>query len=44
MKGLVVYDSVYGNTKMIAEAIAEQISAEGHEAVVQSGFRCIIGW
>ena len=36
MKGLVVYDSVYGNTKMIAEAISEQIRAEGHEAVVQS--------
>jgi len=36
MKGLVVYDSVYGNTKMVADAIAEQIRAEGHEAVVQS--------
>jgi flavodoxin len=32
MKGVVVYDSVYGNTKMVAEAIAEQIRAEGHEA------------
>jgi len=36
MKGLVVYDTVYGNTKMIAEAIAEQIREEGHEAIVQS--------
>lgn len=32
MKGLVVYDSYYGNTKTVAEAIAEQLKAEGHEA------------
>jgi flavodoxin len=32
MKGLVVYDSVYGNTKMVAEAIAHQIEDEGHQA------------
>jgi flavodoxin len=36
MKGLVVYDSVYGNTKLVAEMIAEGIRAEGHEAAVQS--------
>ncbi len=32
MKGIVAYDSVHGNTKQIAEAIAEQIRSEGHEA------------
>ncbi|MBU1914613.1 MAG: flavodoxin domain-containing protein [Thermoplasmatota archaeon] len=32
MKGAVVYDSVYGNTKLVAEAIAEQIRADGHSA------------
>jgi flavodoxin len=32
MKGVVAYDSVYGNTKQVAEAIAEQIRSEGHEA------------
>jgi len=31
MKGVVAYDSVYGNTKQVAEAIAEQIRSEGHE-------------
>jgi flavorubredoxin len=31
MKGIVAYDSVYGNTKQVAEAIAEQIRSEGHE-------------
>ncbi len=36
MKGLVVYDSYYGNTKAVAEAIAEEIRAMGHEAVMQS--------
>lgn len=36
MKGLVVYDSVYGNTKKIAEAIAEEIRAEGHEVAIRS--------
>ncbi len=34
MKGLVVYDSVYGNTKMVAEAIAQQIKDEGHNAEI----------
>lgn len=32
MKGVVVYDSVYGNTKLVAEAIADQLKSEGHEA------------
>ena len=36
MKGAVVYDSVYGNTRLVAEAIAEQIRASGHEAEVIS--------
>lgn len=31
MKGIVVYDSVYGNTKKVAEAIAHQIEKDGHE-------------
>lgn len=31
MKGIVVCDSVYGNTKQVAEAIAEEIRSEGHE-------------
>jgi menaquinone-dependent protoporphyrinogen IX oxidase len=36
MKGIVVYDSYYGNTKRVAEAIAEQIRADGHEAELRS--------
>jgi flavodoxin len=36
MRGLVAYDSVYGNTKQIADAIAEEIKAAGHEAQVMS--------
>jgi flavodoxin len=32
MKGVVVYDSVYGNTKQVGEAIAETIRAMGHQA------------
>jgi flavodoxin len=32
MKGIVVFDSVYGNTKQVAVAIAEQIRADGHSA------------
>ncbi len=31
MKAAVVYDSVFGNTKLIAEAIAEQLREEGLE-------------
>ncbi|MCX6650958.1 MAG: flavodoxin domain-containing protein [Methanomassiliicoccales archaeon] len=34
MKSMVVFDSVYGNTKMVAEAIADQIKADGNEAVL----------
>lgn len=36
MKGVVVYDTYYGNTKRVAEAIAEQIKAEGHEAELRN--------
>lgn len=36
MKGIVAYDSVYGNTKKVAETIAEQIRAEGHEAELRN--------
>jgi menaquinone-dependent protoporphyrinogen IX oxidase len=32
LKGLVAYDSYYGNTKLVAEAIADELKAEGHEA------------
>lgn len=32
MNGIVVYDSYYGNTKLVALAIAEQIKSEGHNA------------
>lgn len=32
MKGVVAYDSVYGNTQKVAEALAEEIRAQGHEA------------
>jgi len=32
MKGIVVYDSTYGNTKKIAETIAETLKASGIEA------------
>jgi flavodoxin len=34
MKGIVTYDSVHGNTRQVAEAIAEQIRAEGHQVDV----------
>ena len=36
MKGIVVYDSYFGNTKKVAETIVEQIKAEGHEAELRS--------
>ncbi len=35
MKGLVLYRSHYGNTKQVAEAIAEAAGAAGHAATVQ---------
>jgi flavodoxin len=34
LKGIVAYDSVHGSTKQAAEAIAEQIKAEGHQVEV----------
>ncbi len=34
MKGVVAFDSVHGNTKIVAEAMAEQIKSEGHEVVL----------
>ena len=36
MKGIVAYDTYYGNTKKVAETIVEQIKAEGHEAELRS--------
>ena len=36
MKGIVAYDSVYGNTKQVAEAIAEQVRSDGHEVELVS--------
>ena len=34
MKGIVAYDSIYGNTERVAQAIAEEIRAQGHEVEV----------
>jgi menaquinone-dependent protoporphyrinogen IX oxidase len=31
MKAVVVYDTYYGNTKLVAEAIADELKTEGHE-------------
>jgi len=36
LKGVVVYDSYFGNTKAVAEAIVEQIKADGHDAELRS--------
>jgi len=36
MKVLVAYHSLYGNTKQVAEAIADQVKSEGHELKLQS--------
>jgi flavodoxin len=36
MKGVVVYDTYYGNTKIVADAIADQLKSEGHVAEVRS--------
>jgi flavodoxin len=36
MKGTIVYDSYYGNTKIVAQAIAEELKAEGHDAELRS--------
>lgn len=35
MKALVLFISHYGNTKQVAETIAQQITASGHEVVIQ---------
>jgi flavodoxin len=35
MKGLISFRSHYGNTKQVAESIAQQITAQGHEAIIQ---------
>ncbi len=34
MKGIVAFDSVYGNTLQVAMAIAEELRAQGHEVEV----------
>ena len=36
MKGVVVYESYYGNTKILAEAIAEQLKVEGYKVELRS--------
>jgi flavodoxin len=36
MKAVVVYDTYYGNTKQVAEAIVEQVRSEGYEAELRS--------
>jgi len=36
MKGMVVFDSFYGNTRKVAEAIAAQMISEGHHADIVS--------
>lgn len=35
MKALILYRSFYGNTKQVAEAIAAELRATGHEAAVR---------
>ena len=34
MKGIVAFDSMYGNTKNVAEAMADEIRAQGHEVAL----------
>jgi flavodoxin len=36
MKGVVIYESYYGNTKILAEAIAQQLEVDGHEVELRS--------
>jgi len=36
LKGIVAYDTYYGNTKIVAEAILEQIKSDGHEGELRS--------
>ena len=35
MKALILYRSYYGNTKQVAELIAQQLNASGHQSTVQ---------
>jgi menaquinone-dependent protoporphyrinogen IX oxidase len=51
MKALILYRSYYGNTRLVAEAMAHEIEAIGHEVVLQdlrkglpelSGFSCAL--
>lgn len=37
MKALVIYDSVFGNTEQIAQAIANALAAQGEVELVQAG-------
>jgi flavodoxin len=37
MKTLVIYDSVYGNTEKIAQAIAEELLAQGEVTIRRVG-------
>ena len=43
MKALVLYRSYYGNTRRVAEAIAERLAAKGHAVVVQDVRRALPG-
>ena len=43
MKALVLYRSHYGNTRRVAEAIAERLAAKGHAVVVQDVRRRLPG-
>jgi flavodoxin len=36
LKAVVVYDTYYGNTKRVAEAVADELKAEGHEVDLRS--------
>jgi menaquinone-dependent protoporphyrinogen IX oxidase len=36
LKGIVAYDTYFGNTRRVAETMVEQIKAEGHEADLRS--------
>jgi multimeric flavodoxin WrbA len=36
MTGVVVYDSYYGNTQLVAQAIAQELKAQGHSVDLRS--------
>ncbi len=36
MKAVVAYDSYYGNTKRVAESVAQELGVQGHEAELRS--------